>query len=464
LRFCGLADDQIQMLHDASLEIMARTGMRFFDEEALGLFRRAGAQVLDGNLVRIPARLVDWALRSAPKCIEICDQLGEPAMSLGGRRSYFGVGSDCMNIYDPHTGARRKPVLQDVVHGVRLVDSLPNLDFVMSMFLPTDVPESQYERYQMLTMLQESTKPIVFVGMEDTSTVYAIEMACAVAGDLENLQRSPFVVNYVNVASCFRHNETSVRRLLYAAERDLPSIYAPSKTRGGLAPITEAGALALGNAGQLAGLVLSQLKREGSPFIRSFPGGDGLDLRTMVSLYVDPDGGPFGWDLARHYGIPTFGIAGCSDAKVFDAQAAAEATLKLVENALNGVNLIHDIGYLDSAMTGSPELVVLCDEIIGWLRRYCRELEITEETLALDEIHALGPDGHFLESAHTLRHIREDWRPTLMDRSNFHRWAENGSRTLQERANQKVLELIAESHAPALPGDVRSKIETVLRL
>lgn len=462
VQFGSLSDDELCLLHHASLEIMGRTGMRFFAQEALDLFEKAGADVSDGNLVRIPSHLVEWALRTVPKNITIFDRNGKRAMSLGGYRSYFGVGSDCMHLYDPHTGERREPVLQDVVDGVRLVDALPNLDFVMSMFLPTDVPQDRYERHQMAVMLQETTKPIVFVGLEAASTVYAIEMAAAVAGGLGPLQRSPFVINYVNVVSPFKHNEQSVHRLLYAAERNLPTIYAPAKSRGTIAPITVAGSLALGNAGQLAGLVLSQLKREGSPFLRSYPGGDGMDMRSMVSLYGAPDGGPFGWELAHHYGIPTFGMAGASDAKVFDAQAAAEAALTLFDNALNGANLIHDIGYLDCAMTGSMELVVFCDEIIGWIRRYLRRLEINEDTLALDLIHEVGPDGHFIDKRHTLHHVHDDWVPTLMDRYDYQRWADRGATSLQQRANRKVRTILENHRAEPLPDDVVEVIEAVV--
>jgi trimethylamine--corrinoid protein Co-methyltransferase len=441
---------------------MERTGMRFYAQEAVDRFKKAGAGVSDGNLVRIPHRLVEWALSTAPKEIAIYDRDGELALLLGGYRTYFGVGSDCLHIYDLATGQRRKALLRDVVEGVRLADALPNLDFVMSMFLPSDVPQDRYERHQMSVMLQESTKPIVFVGVEASSSAFAIDMAAAVAGCLGSLQRRPFVINYVNVVSAFRHNEQSVRRLLYAAERNIPTIYAPSRARGTMAPMTVAGALALGNAGQLAGLVLSQLTREGSPFLRSKPGGDGMDMRSMVSLYAAPDGGPFGWDLAHHHGLPTFGTAGAADAKVFDAQAAAEAALTLFDEMLNGANLVHDIGYLDCAMTGSLELVALCDEIIGWLRRYFRPLDINEDTLALDLIHEVGPDGHFVETDHTLRHVREDWIPSLFDRRNYQRWSADGATTFEQRANRKVKDVLASHCAPSLPTGIVERLQRIV--
>jgi len=462
--FRNLDQDQIEVLHNASLEIMERTGMRFFDQEALDLFKKAGAGISEENLVRIPSQLVEWARRSVPENVNIFDRNRHLSMMLGGDRTYYGVGSDCMSTYDLETGEHRKALLSDVVNGVRLVDALPNMDFVMSMFLPSDVPQTDYERHQMSIMLQESTKPIIFVGIEADSTVMALDMAAVVAGGLKALQQYPFVINYVNTVSAFHHNGESLKRLLYAAERNIPTIYAPGSTRGTLAPITFAGAMALHNAGQLAGLVLSQLKREGSPLILCGRNGGFMDMRTMVSLYTAPDAGPYGWDLARHYRIPTF-TAACTDAKIFDAQAAGETALTLFEKTLNGANIIHDLGYLDSAMTGSLELVVYSDEVIEWIKRYWRPFELTAESLALDLIHETGPDRHFLETEHTLRHVRDMWSPTLFDRTDFETWSSKGSVTLQQKANQRVLEIIGSHRAEPLPPEVKAKLaELVARV
>jgi trimethylamine--corrinoid protein Co-methyltransferase len=462
--FQSLNHDQLSLLHQASLEIMAHTGMRFFEQEALDLFKKAGASVSDGNLVHIPPRLVERALRNAPKNVTIYDRDGRRAMSLGGYRTYFGVGSDCMYIYDLKTGERRRALLQDVGDGIRLVDRLPNINFVMSMFMPDDVPVETYERHQMAIMLLETRKPIVFVGTDLASTIDTVEMASIVAGGLDALQRKPFVINYVNAVSPRRHSREGLQRLLYAAEKNLPTIYLPGNRRGIDTPITAAGALAMGNAGQLAGLVLSQIKREGSPFIRGNPSWGELDMRVMVDVYASPDiDRPAGWDLAHHYDLPIFGTAGCSDAKVFDAQAAAEASLSILLHTVGGANLVHDVGYLDCAMTGSLELVAFCDEIIEWVRRYTRKVEINEETLALDLIEQVGPDGTFLDSEHTLKHVREEWRPDLIDRRSFQRWTERGATTLQQRANQKVRQILATHQPHPFPDDIVSAVNALVQ-
>jgi trimethylamine---corrinoid protein Co-methyltransferase len=458
----SLRDDEVALLHQASLEILERAGMRFHAIEAVELFRRAGASISDGNLVRIPPYLVERALQTAPRNITIFNRHGQQAMALGGYRGYYGPGSDAAHIYDLETGERRKAVLADVVAGARLASALPNIDFTMSQFMPSDVPVERYERAQMATMLRESNKPIVFVGLNGMSTVYALEMACAVAGGPEQLTRYPFVINYVNPTSPYVHDQESVERLLCAAERNLPSVYTPGRARGSAAPMTEAGAIALVNAGQLAGLTLAQLKREGSPFIWANPSGGGLDLRTMVSLYGAPDAGPAAWDLAHHYGLPIFGFAGVSDAKVFDAQAAAEATLTLFEAALFGANLVHDMGLLDCGMTGSLELLAFCDEVVGWLRRYLRRLEISEETLALDVILEAVPDSHFLDTEHTLRHVRSTWMPSLFDRRPYHRWAEAGALTAQQRAGCRAREIIRDYRAEPLEAGVAEKLNRIV--
>ncbi|MBT4289956.1 MAG: hypothetical protein HOD92_21745 [Deltaproteobacteria bacterium] len=456
-----LTPEQIATLHNASLDIMTKTGLRFSDQEALDLFKKAGSKISDGDLVFIDPKIVEWALECAPKDIMIYDRNGQEAMHLASDCCYYGVGSDCAYLYDIKSGDRRRAKRQDVKEGIRLVDALENIDFAMSMVLPEDIPVGKHEPFQMATMIAETTKPIMFVGENLQSTICAVEMATAVTGSEEALAKAPFVINYINTISAFKHNTESVRRLLYAAGRNLPSVYAPGQTRGTVNPITAAGSVALANAGQMGGLVLSQLKREGSPFIRSTLSGGNMDLRSMLDLYVAPDDGLMGWDLARSHGLPIFGTAGCSESKIFDGQAASEAALSLFTNTINGANLIHDVGYLDCAMTYSYEMLMLCEEIVGWLKKYLQPPVINDETLALDVIHEIGPDDNFLTAKHTFKHVREDWQPLLFDHDHFHKWDQKGRLTFETKAKVKIATIIDSHRSSKLSDGVLQKIEAI---
>ena len=453
---------EVKKLHEGSLHILEKTGLTFHHPEALAFFKKAGADI-DGDRVRIKPSLLDWALRTVPKELTIYNRNLEPAMLIGGdrRTSYYGVGSDSIHIYDLIGGHRRKAVLNDISEGMRLVSRLPNVDFVMSMFVPSDVSAEDYGRHQMLVMLNENIKPIVFTGATPQCTTDVINMAAAVHGR-EELSKKPFVINYVNTVTALKHNQESLQRLMDAAVENIPTIYAPGNSRGTTAPMTVAGMLALGNAGQLGGLVLSQLVREGSPFILNNPSVGTMDMKTMVDLYVSPDGGAYGCALANYYGLAALCSAGASDAKVFDGQATSDASLTLFNNTFRGANLIQNIGYLDSAMTGCFELIVFCDEIIGWMKRCLAPLVVNDETLALDVIDKAAPECNFLSTAHTLRYFREDWQPGLLDRSNYSQWENNGSTHLKDRANAMARDLVGRPPVEFLPPEIRLKLKAML--
>ncbi|MGB6864394.1 MAG: trimethylamine methyltransferase family protein, partial [Candidatus Aminicenantaceae bacterium] len=259
--------EKCKKIHAASLELLDRVGARLHMEEAIQLLKQAGAKVSDNNLVRIPSHLVEKALTTVPKKVVLSDRHQRPAIHLGNNNCYYGPGSDCLNIIDHQDDKRRKPLVKDVLDGVKLCNSLPNIDFVMSMVLPLDVNQSTADRHQMEAMLSHTTKPIIFVSYDFSGCVDCVEMAEVVMGGAEALRKNPLVACYINVPSGLLHNEDSLQKLLFLAEKNIPSLYIPSSTEGVTSPITTAGAVALDYAGVLVGLVLSQLKREGAPVI-----------------------------------------------------------------------------------------------------------------------------------------------------------------------------------------------------
>lgn len=187
-------------------------------------------------------------------------------------------------------------------------------------------------------------------------------------------------------------------------------------------------------------------------------GGNMLDMRTTTQPYADPDKRSLASDFVHFLGLPMFALAGCSDSKAVDQQAGIETARTLMTDALGSGNIVHDLGYLESGLTGSLVQLAICNEILSWLEHYVCGVEINDERLALDLIDEIGPDGHFLETEHTLKHFRERWYPSLFDRDNYESWLSRGGQTLAERAAEQVETILTEHQPEPLPDDVARTI------
>ncbi|MFB3881107.1 MAG: trimethylamine methyltransferase family protein [Armatimonadota bacterium] len=464
-RFDMLTRQQCERVHSASLEVLRRTGVRVYHEEARKLLAESGSARVDNEHVWLQPGIVEWALAQAPSRIPLCRRGGtEVIAALEGRTVCFGTGSDCLTYLDPRSGALRPFTLQDVVDCVRVVDALPEMQFCMSMGIPHEVQTSPY-RAQFAIMLRNTVKPIVFVCNDRLDCEAIVAMAAAAAGGLDRLRMNPNVLLYAEPSSPLRHSQTAVAKLLYMAEQLLPVVYSPAPVQGGTAPVTLAGALAMANAEVLSGLVVHQLKRPGAPFVYG-QGMHQLDMLTTISVYTSPE---FALarvavaELGRFYGLPTWGYAGDANACVVDEQASAEATFSILVSLLSGCNLTHDVGYLESGKTFSSEMVVLCDEIISMSRAFMRGISFNDESMAMDVVDSAGPGGTFLETDHTFANFRSMWRPALFNRLGGEAWTRAGSKRTGDHLRDRTVALI-ESHEPEpLPADVDQEIESILK-
>lgn len=450
--FRVLSEDQIEMIFGAALEVLERTGGRVFHEKALDLFRESDAVITDGNLVRIPASMVDRALGDCPRRITLCGRDGKRSVKLEKDVVNFGTGSDCPFITDRKTGKRRRYTFNDVTEAARIVDDLPSFDFFMSHGLVSDVPNPRaYDRHQFLAMVSNTTKPMILTAVDGVGLRDLHEMACLICGGEDEFRVNPLFIVYIEPVSPLSHGKEAVEKLLYAAEKRIPAMYTPCPSAGATAPATIVGMLVQDLAETLLGLVLSNLKKPGMPLVM---GGVQtiMDMMTSTYSYGAPElslASAASTDISKWLGLPMFSTGGCSDSKVVDEQAAIEATLSLYTAMLSGATIIHDVGYLESGLNGSLQMLVLCDEIIDMVKHIGRGIRVDEETLCLDVIDRVGPGGQFLSEDHTLEHYRKDfWFPRLIDRSNFENWVSGGKKTLRERVEEKMNHIL-ETHQPA---------------
>ena len=462
--------EQAWAIHTAACEILEKTGFKMEHPAALEMLAASGCKVSDGDWVKLPAYLVEEALRSAPRQIALYDQQGNKAMSLVNGNPYYGTGSDATFTLDPETNQRRRTVLQDTARFARVVDGLTNIAFAMSMANPEDVPIEHIYVHVFAEMIRNTNKPIVFIANSAADIAKIYEIALLIAGDEERLQQKPFLLNYSEAISPLRFPANVMEKLIFCAERKIPICLPSGSNAGGGAPITLAGAMALGIAENLVGLVVHQLAGKGSPFLFG-PNVSALDMKSTVVCYGCPE-----WSLTQAaladmrdeiYGLPIWAFGGASDAKVMDAQAGAEAMFSIMTAMLSRANLIHDVGFLEYGSTSSLEMVTLANELVAMSRFFAEGIPVTEETLALEVIERVARGGSgsiFLTEDHTFEHFeRALFLPDLLDRARFDVWEKAGAMDLYKRCNLEAKRILSEHQVIPKQDDVLKGIDQILQ-
>ena len=460
----ALSDEQVRAIHNATLEILAKTGVEMQDSQGRELLLEAGAWE-SNNRIKIPENLVADALASAPSRIPMYDRLGNLVMPLELGKVFFGPGSDTTFTLDVESGERRRTTAQDVEDIARLCDALDNMDFIMSMGNPSDVPPDDLYIHEFVRMIRGSVKPNVYTAKNRTDMEDIYRIAVAVAGGEQALREKPFLLLYAEPISPLLFPEESLQKLIFCAEKGIPAAYPPSPNTGGGGPITLAGALALGNAECLVGLIISQLIRPGTPFLYGMNTA-AMDMKSAIVSYGSPEwslGMMAQMDLARYYNLPAWSAGGASDSKVVDAQAGIEMTFSILTNFLARATLVHDVGYIEYGSTSSTEALVIADEIIRETHFLVSGVDVNPTTLALDAIARARPGGGFLADDHTLDNWKwAQWRPDLIDRSRYERWVKRGKKDMFTRANERARKILAEHEVPPLPEEAEAVIAEIL--
>ena len=464
-RLTFLSDQGVKKLIDTAVGLIESTGQHVAHEEACSMLKGAGCSVDDEGMVTIPAILVERAIESVPSSILMFNREGEIAMDLGGRRSFYGTGSDLFYAIDPGTRNRHQCRLEDVKRYARVADAMANIDFIMSMAHPHEIPPNRAYVVSFATMVNNSVKPIVNIADNRVELSQMWKIAAILRGGEQQLRDKPFTIQYAEPISPLMHPKDSVDKLLFCAEVGMPVIYSPAPMAGTTAPITIAGHVVQGVAESLVGLVIHQLKSPGAPFLLGM-GPAVFDMMTSQSLYNAPEylmAFLAFVAIAKELDIPNWGYSGTSDAQIPDGQATFEAGLATFMAATSGSNLNHDVGYLDFGRTGSLEMVVIANEMIDQIKRIQKGLVMDDNELALDVISEVGHRGNFLEHDHTLKNFRAtQWQPELISRKPQHTWESEGATTLLERATTK-LTLILDSYQPqTLAADKATAIEDLV--
>ncbi|MDL2253162.1 trimethylamine methyltransferase family protein [Ruminococcaceae bacterium OttesenSCG-928-I18] len=472
VQFKALTESQCAELVMATEEVMWTTGVEFHHPMALETLKKCGCFV-EGIRVRIPPYITERALKTCQKHVVLCNnRTGNPELFLEGNNSYFGSGPGNPFTRDPFTNERQRSSNESIGWATKVLDALPNIDYCMSLGIVQDKPLLVSDRWEFETQLLNTSKPIVNVCTDEWGQKDCIEMAEIVAGGAEELRRHPFMCLYNEPISPGIISEEVCVKVIMGAEKSIPTIFTPCIMAGGTAPATLSGVIVQGLCESLSGLVLSQCTGEGAAYIM---GGvfTILDMGSTIFSYGAPELSLMLaclTDIGHYLHLPMFGTCGCTDSSIIDEQAGIEAMLSTVLTSMSGANLNHDIGYSEYGTTSNLDLAVIDNEIIGMARRLTSGIPVDERTLCSEEIEKAGHGGRFSnvweeyddEADYIPKNQHQNFESNLISRAAEEIWKSGGSKSLRERANEKVRDIIENYEPEPLSKDIAEKIHTVV--
>lgn len=448
-------------LHESSVQVLEKTGIHIDHEEGEALLLQNGATKDLSGRILISSSMVEKALNIVDRNLFLWNRDGTQNILLTPGSTYFGPGSDALYNVDKLTGEIRRSTLVDLRENVTIADFLPEFKFVMSMALPEVSPERLYA-IVFAEMVQHTSKSLVVTAtnLHDIEQIYNI--ACVVAGGADELEAKPFFIAYLEPISPLRLERSIVDRVLFCASHRIPMLFAAGANCGTGAPVTIEGGVVQGNAECLAGLVLASLK---NPKVRFIYGANtsSVDMRSMIVCYGSPE-----WfksvtmyaKMGKHYALPSWGTAGCSDATCIDAQAAMEAYEGILMALQSGSTLVHDVGYLGHGTLYDARMLVLTNDMICRARHLLRSVDVSEEVLAVNIIDEVAREGSlYLAHPHTLRHFRDAlWIPPLY----FYRKEDVQGTDINVLLREEVQRILSIHKPQMLPLDKVNKINKVL--
>jgi len=463
LRWDVLGRSDIERLDAAIMEVLAEVGVRFPVARALDALERGGCRVdRAAQIARLPEPVVRAALRAAPKAPLLAARDPRCDLVLDGRRCYLSNDGCGVWVVDSESGARRPSTKADVADSARFVDAVPEVSYYWGPVVTAeDVPLASRPLHELEAVFASTSKHFQAVDVVGADMARrAVEMARVVAGGAAELRRRPLMSLIACPIDPLSNEAVSLEAALVCAEAGVPVGFLSLTLACASAPATMAGNLVVNLAAVIAGTVLLQLAAPGAPvFLAGAPSV--MDLRTGGYTGGSPEDyllAAAATQMAHHYGLAMAMGTQASGAKEPGWQAAVDDALSTLASVSAGAEMMNGCGLLDGSKTLSYAHLLMEAEIYGIVQRVAAGIEVSDETLALDVIRKVGPNGTYLAEKHTRAHMGEVWRPGVWDRSSYDVWLAAGKRGALQNAEELAREIL-RTHAPEpLPDDVRAEL------
>ncbi len=464
-----LTRDEIELIHGTSMRILSEVGVRIESPSVLELLGKAGAKVDVGQgHAFLDERMVSKALESVPRKVRLGSRRGTDLEVPSEGVQMISPDGQPPAVFDLETRKKRPSTLEDVRKFAVLCDALPEVDYVWPPVVANDIPEGMVEKssyYEFLETITYTSKHVQHGAASAEEASFQLEVASAIAGSPEELRRRPLFSDVCTPISPLRYDSGEAEALVMLSRAGIPMVHLSMGIAGSVTPVTVAGTLAVTNAENLCGLVLTQVASSGAPSIYSSFSGV-ADLRSGVFLCGAPEGNLMdaaSIQMARRYGLPACCGGPSNSARTLSAEAAYQTALSSMACMMTGADLMVGLGGLDRAGMVSLEKIVMDCELWRWLKRMRAGISVDEATLGLDAVRRQGPGGTFLSDPHTLKHMRKDLM--IPQITGYHAPGEpdHSMDDLIEYSRRRTKDILSTHKPPLLPKDIADRVGAVAR-
>jgi trimethylamine--corrinoid protein Co-methyltransferase len=464
-----LSPDDVRLIHQASLEILERTGVLYENKTALDVLEAHGQKVDRARGVAwIKPDLVERCIASAPRHFTLASRDGRGDAVVDGVQMHHMTDGQASFTIDETTGERRSSSLHDLCLSTLLADALDPIHVVWSTVFPTDASTDRRALFECAASFMWSTKHFQMVGgVQDPEDVkYILEMIDVVYPDRRERRDRPIFSMVTCPVSPLKHDDAMTEACIALAREWVPIVFWPMPLQGATAPITVAGTLLMTNVEFLSGLVLYQCVQPGLPMI--YPAGpETLDMKTGLASTASPEGIllnlPFA-QMTEFYGVPYMAGGICSDAKIPGIQAAYENMATGMTAALSGCDFLVGIGILDDGNTLSLPQMIIDEEMCNILTFVRNGIEVSRETLMVDSIHTVGHSpNHHLGQAYTREFLRSGkaYFPKISFRGPYGEWRRRNKDEMQI-ARERMKTLLDAHETVMLPAEAQKELRRIL--
>jgi trimethylamine---corrinoid protein Co-methyltransferase len=456
-----LSQEQVEKIHDASLEILEETGLKVRYEPARELFKKHGCSV-DEERVRFPRALVEKYRKMVPPSFTFHARDPKFDKTIPQDSPVIVTASSAPDIIDPVTGQERRAESRDIAQIAHLINELPGYDIFSISTLADDAPADQFTISRLYPSIKYCLKPIRVTTTDMQDTLSVMEMAYMVAGGQDAYKERPFLTHhYCPVVSPLTMDKLSTENVMFFAKEGLP-VYPTIVPNAGLtSPMSMSGTLVQGNAEFLSALVLMQMVKEGTPTIYATL-GTVADMRSGAYTSGAIECGMLHMafaQMARFYNVPAGGYVGLTNSKVNDAQAGYETGMSGIAGLLGGMDMFNIGGLIDALKTFDFAKAVIDDEVAQMMKRMKRGISFSDDDLGVDLIKEIGPGGSFITVKHTISRMKTEAVMTKMaDRDARTIWEKKGATDIQAKAMKRAKEIMVSNTEPLIPSELDEKI------